>query len=243
MSGAAPTGSDFRAFTQGSRAIPKPCSSSRRDQHPTSRPCSQPVSTPFSSGLMAHVSAHLHSPLTRKKQRRVDGDVVSIDLYLGEDERWLLERANQFLLTEITLWWLAGEGGFEGAAPYTVRYEAARYLWSPQIAGSAFCLRCGDPIHYLRAARAGARSAPICATCIRGGSFKWPAHAFAPAERGTWWLRCLAQDCTNPFVGRAQARRCPACRTSRRAIGKRRPLVPMPEGEAWRANPGDVPTP
>ncbi len=175
---------------------------------------------------LAHVFTHLHSPRTRKHKRRVDA--VPIDLYSGEDERWLVARANQFLLTELSLWWLAGEGGLEGVVPYAVRYEAARYLWSPQIAGCAFCLRCGDPIHYLRASRAGTRSAPICATCVRGGSVKWPAHAAAPAERGTWWLRCLAQDCANPFVGRSQARRCPACRTSRRAISRRTPLVPMP---------------
>jgi hypothetical protein len=176
---------------------------------------------------LAQIITHLHSPRTRKHERRVDGDAVSTDLYPGEDGRALLERANRLLLTEIKLWWLAGEGGFVGAAPYRVRYEAARYLWSPQIAGCAFCLRCGDQILYLRAARAGGRSAPICARCVRGGSLEWPAHAVAPAERGTWWLRCLAQGCTNAFVGRAQARRCPACRTSRRAISKRTPLVPM----------------
>ena len=184
------------------------------------------------SYALADVIAHLHSPFTRKRKHRVDGEVVPTDLYPGDDGRALLEKANQFLLTEISLWLLAGEGGFEGATPYTVRYEAARYLWSPRIAGSAFCLRCGEPIHYRRAARtalgAEARPAPICANCIRGGSLKWPAHAVEPAERGTWWLRCLAEGCTNAFVGRAQARRCPACRTSRRAVSKRTPLGALP---------------
>ena len=178
---------------------------------------------------LALVTAHVHSPLTRKRKRWVDGEAVRTDLYPGEAGRALLERANQFLLTEITLWSLARGGGFEGVVPYTVRYEAARYLWSPQIAGSAFCLRCAEPIHYRRAARAGARSAPICARCVRGGSLKRPAHAVAPEAHGTWRLRCLALDCANDFVGRAQARRCPACRTSRRAVSKRTPLVPMPD--------------
>lgn len=179
---------------------------------------------------LAHVMAHAHSPWTRRRKRQVDGEEVRTDLYPGEAGRALLKGANQFLLTEISLWSLARDGGFEGVVPYTVRYEAARYLWSPQIAGSAFCLRCGEPIHYRRAAREGARSAPICATCIRGGSLEWPVHAVAPEERGTWWLRCLAQGCAKVFVGRAQARRCPACRTSRRAVSKRTPLVSMPNG-------------
>jgi hypothetical protein len=185
---------------------------------------------------MAHVIAHVHSPLTRKKRRRVDGDAVRVDLYTGESGRAVLERANAFLLTEIKLWSLAREGGFEGATPYAVRYEAARYLWSPRIAGSAFCLRCGEPIHYRRAARtalgADARPVPICANCIRGGSLSWPAHAIAPEASGTWWLRCLAQGCTNAFVGRAQARRCPNCRSSARAASNRKALVQTPTSEA-----------
>jgi len=184
------------------------------------------------SQALAEAIAHVHSPLTRKRKHRVAGEVVRIDLYPGDDGRALLEKANQFLLTEISLWLLARDGGFEGATPYAVRYEAARYLWSPRIAGSAFCLRCGEPIHYRRASRtapgAEARPAPVCAACIRGGSLDWPAHAIVPEVRGTWWLRCLAQGCTNAFIGRAQARRCPTCRLSRRAAGNRTPLDQMP---------------
>jgi hypothetical protein len=185
---------------------------------------------------LAHVITHVHSPLTRYKERPVDGEAARVDLYAGEGERALRERANAFLLIEINLWWLAGEGDFEGVTPYTVRYEAARYLWSPRITGSAFCLRCGGPIRYRRAARtalgADARPAPICANCIRGGSLSWPAHAIAPEARGTWWLRCLAEGCTNAFIGRAQARRCPNCRSSTRAASNRTPLVQTPASEA-----------
>jgi hypothetical protein len=187
---------------------------------------------------LAHVVAHVHSPLTRghgprkgRQERWVDDELVPFDLYAGEGGRALMERANGFLLTEIYLWSLAGDGDWEGVVPYAVRYEAARYLWSPRIAGWAFCLRCGEPIHYRRAARsalgAEVRSAPVCAACIRGGSLDWPAHAIAPEARGTWWLRCLAAGCTNAFIGRAQARRCSVCRTSSRAVSKRTPLVPM----------------
>lgn len=154
---------------------------------------------------------HAHSTFTRSREKKVDGDHVRIDLYPGDDGLALMERANQFLLTEAILWDVARrDGGFEGTAPYPIRYESARYLWSARIAGAAFCLRCGELILFRRAGRSGRhqRLVPVCGPCIRSGSLRWPQHAVMPHTRGRWWLMCCYPDCSNAFVGAGQARLC-----------------------------------
>jgi hypothetical protein len=171
---------------------------------------------PTMSWLMARGVMEARSRLTRARQE------APVDLYPGDDFRALMERVNRFLVTEAALWEIARTGGFEGPVPYPVRYWAARYLWSPEIAGCAFCLRCGDLIFYRRAGRRSGprrRRGPVCDSCLRGGSLAWPGHAIMPHDRGRWWLRC--RTCAVPFIGHGQARRCPGCRLNRLAPSRR----------------------
>lgn len=155
--------------------------------------------------------------------------------HLWKDEEGLLIQSglrlvallNRYLELEANLWWLAREGGFTDPPPYTVRYATARWLWSPQIAGVVFCLRCGSEVRYHRAARSDNQRRPRCRTCSRGQDVaSWPRHAIAPAEQGTWWLNCLALGCRNPhpFVGRRNQARCSECDSSRTTPRRRTPL-------------------
>lgn len=174
-------------------------------------------------GGLARVVSHARSRFTREFPKEVDRDKVEVDLYPGDDGIELMRLANRFLSIEVTLWELARDGGFQGVAPYPVRYESARYLWSPRIAGTAFCLRCGTPIRYRRAGRSsgGRRSVPVCAPCLRNGSLRWPKHAVMSHTRGKWWLMCQYPCCDNAFVGAGQARFCDEHTPSRLAKAKR----------------------
>ena len=173
---------------------------------------------------LARVVAHAHSRQTRPTERTVDSDTVGVDLYPGDDGLALMERTNVFLETEARLWELArDDGGFQGSVPYPVRYESARYLWSPRIAGVAFCLRCGAVIRYRRAGRTSGRRrrVPLCGPCIRGGSLSWPERTVMPDAKGKWWLMCQQPGCTTAFVGAGQARFCEDHRSARLTKSKR----------------------
>ena len=155
---------------------------------------------------MAVYLATVHSPSIRARPERVPHD-----LYTDLDEVALLELANEFLVTESALWSEARFGGFDGVPPYPVRHEAARYLWSPIIAGTAFCLRCGKTIRYKNKGRltgTGARVVPVCIPCHRSKSLQWPSHAVMPNAAGTWWLRCQEPGCETPFSGSANRDFC-----------------------------------
>jgi hypothetical protein len=134
-----------------------------------------------------------------------------------------MHRLNGFLKLEANLWFFA-QMEITMPVPYLVRYAAAQWLWTPEIAGTAFCLRCGSEIEYQRAARNPELRQPRCRPCSRGHTPNWPRHAIAPADKGRWWLRCQSQGCTRPFVARKQARRCPTCTTSALTASKRKPL-------------------
>jgi hypothetical protein len=107
--------------------------------------------------------------------------------YTGDQRTRLMERTNCFIKVEATSWELATfDGGYTGTVPYLVRYEAARWLWSPLIAGTVFCLRCGTTIRYKRPGRDSGprrRTVPVCDRCLRSSS-GWPSHALMPHERG-----------------------------------------------------------
>jgi hypothetical protein len=148
-----------------------------------------------------------HSP-------RMD-ELWSEDVRLG-----LRRRLNAYLELELNLWWLARESGFSDPLPYAVRYENARWLWSPKIAGVVACLRCGERVSHVRAGRMGKRE-PRCASCSRGNPTAWPAHAIAPHDRGRWWLACQVPSCANAFKGPSQARHCPAHRSARLTRSRR----------------------
>ena len=111
--------------------------------------CSDPVLY----GGLVRVVAEAHSRFTRDSDKAFETYAYPHDAYPGDLEDELMLRVNQFLLTESNLWDLAREGGYGYTIPYTVRYYAATYLWSPRIAGYAFCLRCGDLIRYKRRGR------------------------------------------------------------------------------------------
>jgi hypothetical protein len=145
-----------------------------------------------------------------------------------------MRRLNNYLFLEANLWWLASQGGYREPVPYAVRYETARWLWSPRIPTIAFCLCCGRDVTYRRAARDGRDRNLRCAVCSRGEVDRWPIHAIAPHAGGRWWLRCLADSCANAFVGPGQARRCPRCCSSRTTRSRRRPLRGEPRGPIRR---------
>ena len=135
----------------------------------------------------------------------------------------LRRQLNAFARLEINLWSFAADGGYDEPPPYLVRYDLARWLWHPSIAGSIFCLRCGDELRYVRSQRTASggvrhdsRTARYRA-CARGAEDDWPAHALEPYGRGAWLLECQFSGCTELFVGRRNAHYCGRHRASRRA--------------------------
>jgi hypothetical protein len=102
---------------------------------------------------MRYFLAQLHSPLTRAALLDIDGETLKVDLYHGDNELALTQRVNKLLDLEARLWAEARQGGYTGTVPYPVRYESARHLWSANIVGVAFCLRCGTLIRHQRKGR------------------------------------------------------------------------------------------
>lgn len=144
----------------------------------------------------------------------------------------LSARLTDFLMYEDWLWDLAAaHGGPSRRIPYPFAFDALECFWSPAVHildhAHTLCLRCG--LLVLPKKRAPVLSPPRCSHCAKEPlvARAWPPHAIAPAERGTWWLRCLAEGCTNAFVGRAQTRRCMGCRASRITATKRTRLRRM----------------
>lgn len=136
----------------------------------------------------------------------------------------LMRRLNAFAQLELNLWYFASNGGHTAPPPYTVRYDLARWLWHPSIAGAIFCLRCGNELWYTRSERTcrdqhrgadGQRRTARCRKCSRGRADDWPKQAIEPYQQGTWLLRCTFPGCANLFVGRRQARHCEHHRLNR----------------------------
>jgi hypothetical protein len=120
------------------------------------------------------------------------------------------------------LWQVAGAAnGGADTLPFATRIHALRRWWLPRPGDrqAPLCARCG------RTEPAGAshHGAPFCSHCVKDPSLS-RAHAVAPAERGTWWIRCQVAGCRNVFVARAQARRCPRCRLAQTSPARRRSL-------------------
>jgi len=156
---------------------------------------------------LAHLLVYCFSPHLRRWKR--SNGIVS-DLFAADDVRTnLMRRLNNYLTLESKLWSLARQGGFPGPVPYAVRYESARWLWSPAITGSVFCLRCGQDINYQRKKKKDRPRRARCTHCARGNPAAWPTHAIAPHDRGRWWLNCQHQGCSHAFIGRAQTKFCP----------------------------------
>jgi hypothetical protein len=133
-----------------------------------------------------------------------------------------------YLLIEASLWDLAlPRGGPTAFIPYAFRFAAIEWWWSPDAhrgrTAISLCLRCGAIWVPRRRPRS---DVPLCAACRRHGLKElqaWPPHAIAPAERGTWWLRCATEGCITLFLSHAQARRCPDCRSAQITKSRRRP--------------------
>jgi hypothetical protein len=144
-------------------------------------------------------------------------------------------RLAELIAVEDTLWQFAAEqGGPSGRIPYAFAFRALEWFWSPKVHAGGLrspttCLRCGA--FMLPRGRIG--GLPLCAHCTKNSRARrqWPDHAIAPAGRGTWWLACLAEDCSNAFVGQANFLRCPNCRLSRVSPSKRKPLPTTPYEE------------
>jgi hypothetical protein len=167
---------------------------------------------------LTRVFFEAHSRVTRARSKK------RVDLYPGDNGTALMEVANRFLHTEAELWTAAEHAGYTGGVPYPVRYEAVRWLWSPKIAGVAFCLRCGILITYKRRGRRSgtrSRTAPLCAPCIRSGIRTWPGNALMPDRRGTWWLHCRYPECQTLFRASGRTAFCPDHRHHRLTSSKR----------------------
>jgi hypothetical protein len=134
-------------------------------------------------------------------------------------------RLTHFLAYEDLLWELsAANGGPTARIPYAYRHRAIEWFWTAsahKYAGAtALCLRCGK----LWMPRGQLTSeTPLCTSCGNQPRIarRWPDHAIAPAERGTFWLQCEADGCKNVFLTRAQAHHCPPCETARTTPNKR----------------------
>lgn len=153
----------------------------------------------------------------------------------------LRRRLNAFARLEINLWSFAADSGHLEPPPYAVRYDLARWLWHPSIAGDIFCLRCGDELRYVRSQRTARGAGRVqrdsrtarCRACARGAEDNWPPYELEPEpyRRGTWLLRCQFSGCARAFVGRCNAVYCPRHRASRmsprlRTEGRRRSSEP-----------------
>jgi hypothetical protein len=145
------------------------------------------------------------------------------DLWNAEVEKQLIRRLNAFADLEIRLWSIAAGGGHREPPPYTVRYNLARWLWDPSVAGCLFCMRCGDELRYVRTertygrrrARNQFRRTMRCRHCSRGRESAWPTGVLEPYGRGTWLRKCGFAGCTDLFVGRADAHYCRRHRLNR----------------------------
>jgi hypothetical protein len=131
--------------------------------------------------------------------------------------------AFHLVMTEADLWAIATRHGFPWSAmPYATRVRALRWWWEPRPGREkrpALCVRCGE-LMFTRALRSRS-PAPLCDRCVKSPSLE-RRGAIAPAGRGTWWLWCQAEGCSNAFEGRAQARCCPRHRSSRLSPSRRR---------------------
>ena len=147
-------------------------------------------------------------------------------------------QAAKLILWEQLLWHIAADhGGPCSSIPYATTFHALEWFWEPSLhATSDFqvpCLRCGALIEPKRPPR----DFPQCEHCTKNSNLRkpWPAHAIAPAERGSWLLRCQAQNCTNWYLGTPQRLRCDTCpKTSDTSPHKRKPLRPRKASE-WFA--------
>jgi hypothetical protein len=128
--------------------------------------------------------------------------------------------ARQLIAQEAMLWdFAAARGGPSRTLPFATRVRALRWWWEPEPGrqpAETICLRCGW-VMVTRAIRTGP---PFCDHCVKDKTLE-RNNAIAPAERGTWWLRCSAAGCSNAFVARPQARRCPPHRLAGIAPSKR----------------------
>jgi hypothetical protein len=118
------------------------------------------------------------------------------------------------VVREAHLWELTAKyGGLSSTIPYALRVRALRWWWEPQHGRTprpTLCIRCGQ-VELASAFRTGP---PFCRRCLDKKALTHP-RAIAPAEAGTWWLRCAHEGCSKAFVARAQARYCPEHRYSR----------------------------
>jgi hypothetical protein len=128
--------------------------------------------------------------------------------------------ARQLIAQEAGLWEIAAAyGGPSPTLPFAARVRALRWWWEPDSGrqpAETICLRCGWEM-VTRAMRSGP---PFCDHCRKDKTLQ-RKNAIAPAERGTWWLRCSAAGCSSAFVGRPQARRCRRHRLAGIAPSKR----------------------
>lgn len=130
------------------------------------------------------------------------------------------ERLSRLLIAENWLWGVAAKhNGPSSKLPYAYRVQAVEWFGGASV---SMCLRCGWIVLHQRTTELP----PRCPRCAKEppAAREWPRHAVAPAERGTWWLNCQAEDCSLAFVGRRNQVRCPSCRTSRTTRSKRKPL-------------------
>jgi len=171
--------------------------------------------------VLAKLIAHRFTPV----YARPEPDDQEGHLLAGDVRRAIARRLNSLVLVESNLWYLASLGDTDLVVPYAVRYDLARFMWDREQPGHVLCLRCGSHVHYRRPARYGTPRHARCRPCSRGNPDAWPSHASEPHTRGTWWLRCQAQDCTHIFVGRADQLRCPHCRLDTTTLSRRKPLV------------------
>jgi hypothetical protein len=132
--------------------------------------------------------------------------------------------ARRLIMQEACLWdFAAAEDGPSPTLPFATRIRALRWWWEPEPEpepgrqpAETLCLRCGW-VMLTRVKRSGP---PFCDHCVKDKTLE-RKNAIAPADRGTWWLRCSAAGCSEPFVGRPQARRCLAHRLAGIAPSKR----------------------
>jgi hypothetical protein len=147
---------------------------------------------------------------------------------LHDQHDYFARLAAKLIIWEQLLWHIAADhGGPRSRIPYATTFDALEWFWQPSVHKHGDvqipCLRCGRLIQPQRMPK----DFPQCEHCNKNSNLRkpWPAHAIAPAERGTWLLRCQKPDCTGWYHSRPHRLRCAACpKMSDTSPGERVPL-------------------
>jgi hypothetical protein len=178
----------------------------------------------------------LVAPLTAHTCFKLVQDALALHYLMhdpGRQKELAIERARygrertRLIQIEYCLWEQAAAfGGLADRMPYAHRLNLLIAAWHPSAHAPpgawTICLRCGDLLYRTRRSF---KTLPRCAACMKETpeQREWPAHALAPHDRGTWFLRCQYPSCEMAFTGPRHRKFCPEHTSSRLPPARRVP--------------------